>query len=277
MIDSAPDSLSETLKNLRDEGFSPIGAADARQGLSKMSKQRFDAIITDTRLRGEPIAILFRSLERDEANRDIPILVYSEFEEDFAGLRTNPPIAPTFLKKPMNPAELGKLLREKIRIRSSHVNVDFINPVLAATVHTISTMTSLQVKHGKPYMKKPGAVSGDICGIIPVESRGFNGTIAICFEEQVFMKVISKILGMEFKQLDDSMKREVGELINIIFGQTRHRMEEMHLETRMALPAPVIQPGYSIPQGPGRPCLAIDFAIQDLGTFKIEMCIGNRI
>lgn len=101
-----------------------------------------------------------------------------------------------------------------------NMKAEFINPFLDATVSVLKTMASLEVIPGKPFIKKESSASGDVSGIVGITGEA-EGSLCITFSRGCILHAISRMLGEEQKEINDDVKDAVGELTNMISGDSR--------------------------------------------------------
>ncbi|MCM2277895.1 MAG: chemotaxis protein CheX [Oligoflexia bacterium] len=270
---ATPDAeeLELILQTLAREKHAVTRATNAQEALSRLRTEKFDAIFSDTRMPRLSGTDLVNALMTLTINTETPVVAMSAHEEDFQLLLiTHAKEKIHFLTKPLTIEAIVKSLRAAL---PSKLNVDFVNPVLDATIHTISSMTGLAVNPGKPYVKKRGEPSGDISGIVGVTSAGFKGTIALTFPSTTFLTVVSKMLGMEFTEINEENKDAVTELLNIIFGQARKTLNARGLGIQSAIPTIITGVGHAVDHKSTYPCLCLEFEIPDVGRFKVEVCV----
>ncbi len=156
------------------------------------------------------------------------------------------------------------------------MDVNFINPFLIATAHVLQVQASTQALAGKPVLKTAGSqLFGDISGVIGLVSDAFVGTVVITFPESTFLKIMSRMLGEEFKELTPEIRDGASELTNIIFGQTKLLLNEKGFGIRTAIPSVVTGKSHSIQTlSQGGPRVAVPFKT-DIGDFEIEICLSG--
>lgn len=116
-------------------------------------------------------------------------------------------------------------------------DANFINPFLAATLNVLKVQAQVMAEPGKVQVNKPeNAVKADISGIIGVVCDAFKGSITICFPEETFLKVMSKMLGEEYTTLTPDITDGAAELTNMIFGQAKVVLNQKNYGVQMALP-----------------------------------------
>ncbi|RPJ82671.1 MAG: chemotaxis protein CheX [Deltaproteobacteria bacterium] len=153
------------------------------------------------------------------------------------------------------------------------MDASLINPFINATINVLQTMAFIKCKAEKPYLKKDDVAKGDVTGVIGITGES-NGTIAVTFEEETILKIVSNMFGEEMKQLNSEVADAVGELTNMISGQARRELEENGKVFEAAIPSVVSGKNHQITHYTDGPKIAIPF-ITDGGRFTIEVCLEN--
>lgn len=132
--------------------------------------------------------------------------------------------------------ELGLKVSAKKTVKK--LDVSFINPFIEGTLHVLnvqcSTVATTQRLELKSKFKSPNPV--EIAGIIGINSKSFKGVISLCFPSIVFLELMSKMLGEDYKEIDDELKDGAGELTNMIFGHAKKILNENGHTFEKALP-----------------------------------------
>ncbi|MCX5905632.1 MAG: chemotaxis protein CheX [Deltaproteobacteria bacterium] len=150
------------------------------------------------------------------------------------------------------------------------LQAEFINPFLDATVSVLKTMASVEPVPGKPYLKKAGNSRGDVSGIVGITGEA-QGSLSITFQKDCILQIISKMLGEEQKEINDVVKDAVGELTNMISGDSRRRLQEIGHNFQGAIPSVVSGPGHEVRHISKGPILSIPFTTV-AGEFTVEVC-----
>lgn len=123
---------------------------------------------------------------------------------------------------------------------SKKIDVNFLNPFIEGTIHTLEMQCSTKCKPLKPMVKDPNHDNlVDIAGVIGITSLGFNGSISICFPEKTFIGVVSSMLGEEYTEITKDVEDAAGELLNIIFGHAKKKLNENGHSFQKAIPTVV--------------------------------------
>jgi len=99
------------------------------------------------------------------------------------------------------------------------MEAEYVNPFLEATVSVLKTMASLEVVPGKPFIKKESSACGDVSGIVGITGET-EGSLCITFSRGCILQVVSTWFGEEAKEINDEVKDAVGELTNMISGDS---------------------------------------------------------
>ena len=155
------------------------------------------------------------------------------------------------------------------------IDINFVNPFLAATLNVLKIQASVTAEPGKVYLKKPDdELKGDVSGIIGIVSDAFNGSVVISFPEKTFLKVMSNMLGEEYKELSKDILDGAGEITNMIFGQAKVTLNDRGYGIKIALPQVVSGKGHSLSSMSKGPTVVIPFT-SDAGDFFVEISLSE--
>ncbi|HOO47692.1 MAG TPA: chemotaxis protein CheX [Deltaproteobacteria bacterium] len=151
------------------------------------------------------------------------------------------------------------------------MDVKLVNPFIDATIHVLSSMAFTTAHVGKPYLKKDNLAKGDVTGIVGLigETRG---TLSISFSQQCILTIVSNMFGEKISEINEEVQDAVGELLNIISGQARQKLEGMGRVLKGAIPTVISGKNHSITHITSHSIIAIPFET-DTGKFTIEICL----
>lgn len=102
------------------------------------------------------------------------------------------------------------------------LDLNFINPFIVGAVDAIKVQGGLIVTAGKPFLKgKEPMPPISIAAQLGLTSAQFKGAISLCFEEAVFLKMISNMLGEEVKVIDYDNQDGASEILNMVYGSAK--------------------------------------------------------
>jgi len=151
-----------------------------------------------------------------------------------------------------------------------NMKAEFVNPFLEATVSVLEKMASLEAIPGRPFLKKDSSASGDVSGIVGITGEA-EGSLCITFSRGCILYTISRMLGEEQKEINEDVKDAVGELTNMISGDSRRRMQGIGHTFQGSIPSVVSGPGHEVKHITKGPILSIPFGTQG-GNFVVEVC-----
>jgi chemotaxis protein CheX len=155
---------------------------------------------------------------------------------------------------------------------SGVIDVNFINPFVAATQNTIKTAARTELKAGRPFLKS-GRLDNemDIAGVISMCSNAFQGSIALCFPAPVFLLIYSNMMGKPCTSITREAEDAAGELLNIIFGQAKGKFaKDRKYVIHEAVPTVIKGSDLSVRHSARRAALVIPFETE-AGVFHIEI------
>jgi chemotaxis protein CheX len=150
------------------------------------------------------------------------------------------------------------------------MNAEIINPFLEATLSVLKTMACLEPTTGKPFIRSGQAATGDVSGIVGF-TGDTEGSLCLSFSKGCILSIVSKMFGEEAKEINDEVKDAVGELTNVISGDSRRRLEEIGHHFSGAVPTVITGPAHEVRHITKGPILCIPFATK-AGSFVVEVC-----
>ena len=154
------------------------------------------------------------------------------------------------------------------------MDVKLVNPFIEATLHVLSSLAFTKATAGKPFLKKDSLASGDVSGIVGLSGEA-RGTISVSFSEESILAIVGNMFGEPVKEINDDVKDAVGEILNIVSGQARQKLEAMGRSLKGAIPTVITGKNHAISHITKQPIIAIPFDT-DNGHFTIEVCIEDR-
>jgi chemotaxis protein CheX len=151
------------------------------------------------------------------------------------------------------------------------MDVNLINPFVEATLHVLSSLAFTKARAGKPYLKKDSLAQGDVSGIVGLTGET-SGTLSVSFSEQSILTIVSNMFGEPVLEINDEVKDAVGEILNIVSGQARQKLESKGRLLKGAIPTVITGKNHTISHITRQPIIAIPFDT-DTGGFTIEVCL----
>jgi chemotaxis protein CheX len=277
------DDEPEILKNYVDiigsrKDLTIVTAKDGLDAYQKARKQKFDLVITDMRMPKIDGAQLILALREQRFNAQTPIIVVSGYPEEVRFECAKIPQL-SFYSKPFDlnilMAEIDKHLSQKQAQKPAAVDVRVINAVIDATVAVLGNFGGCKnIKNSAPrlFTSKDQPPSVNISGAIYVSSVQFRGEIVVSFAEEVFVKIVSHILGETQTKIDSENFDAAGEIANIIFGQAKQKLTDLNIAVSEARFRVIQQSFLETIKNFVSPTLFIPFE-SSFGPFYVTVCL----
>ena len=157
--------------------------------------------------------------------------------------------------------------------RSLKLDVSFVNPFIEGAVNTFRIQCATELVPEKMYVKgKTSKLKVGIAGVIGLTSKGFNGSIAICYPKEMFLKLMERMLGESFPDITSDLEDGAGELLNMIFGHAKTILNEQGHAIEKAIPTIVRGDQLEVRHLTQSTTLVIPFT-SDIGPIHIEVSI----
>lgn len=153
----------------------------------------------------------------------------------------------------------------------TRLDAHFFKPFVDGTINTIKTMTSYEVSPLKPFIKgSREQPEFAIAGVIGLTSSAFNGSITLCFPKKVFLGIISRMLGEDFKEITEDMQDGAAELLNIIYGHAKAILNNQGYTIQKAIPTVIVGNALKTTHLGRNPTMVLAFETE-LGELHVEI------
>ncbi|MCB2185773.1 MAG: chemotaxis protein CheX [Deltaproteobacteria bacterium] len=152
------------------------------------------------------------------------------------------------------------------------MNPELIKPFLKATQKVLEAMANLPSTPGKPHFKKDRAARGDVSGVVGL-AGDMEGSLSITFSETCICAIVSRMFGETMPEINAEVEDAVGEITNIISGDSRRELAEQGVVLQGAVPSVIVGKGHRIRHMSQVMPLAVPFSTE-AGDFVIEVCLG---
>jgi len=277
IIESEPN-LREELSRKMDDGTNMVvvTAKDGVEAFQKTRNQKFHVIFTDYNVPKISSTELLEVLRESAHNMFTPIIIYTD-NIDAAKVSTRGTKFLTFLNRPQEYDDLVSKVIELSTVdhrkKKFKLDVDFINPFIDSSLKTLNGLCGLtNIEAQKPGLLTDELLAIDISGTLAISSPYFKGSIAISFNDEVYKKVISKMLEENIAEVSLSNQDGAAEIINIIFGQTKAILNQQGYNLARAIPSVLRGKGHKIYQDTSIPVILVPFT-SSFGNFWIQICV----
>ncbi|HOO46208.1 MAG TPA: chemotaxis protein CheX [Deltaproteobacteria bacterium] len=153
------------------------------------------------------------------------------------------------------------------------MDVSLVNPFIDATIYVLSSLAFTNAHVGEPYLKRNNVAKGDISGVVGLTGEA-SGSISVTFSKTCILKIVSKMFGEEITEIDEDVKDAVGEILNIVSGNGRKKLQEMGKTMKGAIPTIVTGKNHTITHITSASVIAIPFFTEN-GDFTFEVCFED--
>jgi len=151
----------------------------------------------------------------------------------------------------------------------------FAKPIVQATQNVLSTMAMINPEPDKPYLKKGNKALGDVTGVIGLTTENSKqGVMSVTFTKNCAVAIVKNLLGGDLEDLIQDVKDAVGEVTNMIAGQTRQNLESIGINLSAATPTVVMGDNHSISHVTNDKIMVVPFNTEH-GTFVVEFSMNE--
>jgi chemotaxis protein CheX len=158
----------------------------------------------------------------------------------------------------------------------SQLDVKFFKPFVDGTIKTLKIQCSLESTPDKPFIKgTQPQPTFELAGVIGITSDAFNGTITLCFPKEVFLVLMSNMLGEKYAEITEELQSGAAELLNIIFGSAKVVLNAQGYTIQKAIPTAIRGTALQTAHLGPNPVMVLPFKTS-AGEFHIEISTENR-
>ncbi|HBT39885.1 MAG: CheC domain protein [Thermotoga sp. 50_1627] len=118
-----------------------------------------------------------------------------------------------------------------------------VNALIAAVVNTLKTLLNITPAVGKPGLLKEIKPKYDMVTVIGF-SGGVDGNLIYSFSPTTALKIVSKMMGLQYDTLDELAMSAIGELGNMIAGALAMNLEKVGC--RIVISPPTVVTGKNL-------------------------------
>jgi chemotaxis protein CheX len=113
---------------------------------------------------------------------------------------------------------------------------------------------------------------GDISGLVGMVQDKMEGTLTITFKKDTICPVLAKIYGIDFPEINDSVREGVGEITNMVYCLIKTGLNENGYSFKMAIPNVIYGQDHTVMKLHHGQTLVVPF-ITDFGTFFVDITL----
>ena len=154
------------------------------------------------------------------------------------------------------------------------MNAEFVNPFLSSFINVLKTMAQIEIKPGKPSLKKDATARGDVSGLIGMVGPTAKGSFSISFDKDLALNVFRLMVGETVEDLSEDITDMVGEITNMVSGGAKRQLGEKGYEFSMATPIIVTGKNHTIKHQVDGAKVLMPFVCEH-GKAYIEICFNQ--
>jgi chemotaxis protein CheX len=121
------------------------------------------------------------------------------------------------------------------------VDQKLVDAFIAGVATTLRVQCTIEASGGTPYLKSAAnIVNGDIAAVLGLLGKDVIGSVALIFKQDVYLKIMGKMLGEEYTTLKQEIEDGAAEMLNISFGQARQILSTSGTNFGKSIPKTVI-------------------------------------
>jgi len=154
-------------------------------------------------------------------------------------------------------------------------NENFIQDFIDVTGEVLSNIASFDVKAAEVREINANGNSKDITACFDITavlgfSGGRQGSLLVSFPQKIAFRTVGRMLGIEFNVIDSDVRDGVSELVNIIAGGAKTKLQAKGIDFELSIPNTIIGEDHKITAAASTTRTHVDFN-SDLGSFFIEV------
>jgi len=146
----------------------------------------------------------------------------------------------------------------------------FIQPFVESAENVFSTMLGMAPTWSRTYQKTDNSAFAEISAVMGTSEGGAEGLMTVSLPVAIAKKVGGGFLGMEVTELTDDVKECIGELLNMIAGGAKAKLEGTAFFFKLSIPTVILGQHMEIHHKPDRPCVVAEMVV-DGEAFVIEV------
>lgn len=276
LVDDEEDILLNLYERLKSNAnFRIFTAKSGAEAYAKVKSMNIDLLITDYKMPSMNGVQLVELISASKYFQKLPVIFMSAWIEEAKSSALKDRPFTEFISKPFNLNDLETMAINLINKRTKtsvkiEADAKVMNAFIDASKNTLTTMAKLvKCQHNAPFILQPGQdLKTDVSGIIQMISAKFNGSLIISFPSDTLLQVAGRMLDSKYDKMNDEIAEAAGELLNIIWGQTRRILEYEKYDMKSAFPSVVTGAHHRIEQYEQVPTMVIPFTTE-CGDFYI--------
>ena len=103
------------------------------------------------------------------------------------------------------------------------MKAELVNPFIESVQEIFSTMLASEAKRGNVGLSDTDGNTGDLVALIGISGRA-TGTCALSLPNSTAINLVGQLMSMEFESVDDEVTDGIAELVNMVAGGAKAKM-----------------------------------------------------
>lgn len=153
---------------------------------------------------------------------------------------------------------------------------DLVTAAVGGVNHTLGVVASAPATSPGPQLRKDVQPVLEIGAVVGVIGAGFQGSMVLGFPMSTYLKVMSRMFGTEYTELNEDIQDGVAELCNMVLGAIKTAMNANGYAVQQAIPTVIRGQNLQVlTSGGSQPSVIIPFKCE-LGDFYAELTISPK-
>lgn len=137
-----------------------------------------------------------------------------------------------------------------------------------------SSTFGIATKVGAYSIASDHSSKGDISGLVGLVQDEMEGTLTISFRKDTICPILSRIYGVEFDEINDSVREGVGEITNMVYCLIKTGLNETGHSFKMAIPNVVYGKDHTVMKLHHGKTLVVPFSTE-YGIFFVDITLQS--
>ncbi len=217
-----------------------------------LQSQGFDCLIIEDSVTKKDIEQIFEDIERSNIHKNAPMIFKTKDFSVFRDiLNKHPNFNIRIIDIPVQIEDLAASIQDLVFPKSTRdnqgdfannkypVDLDFLRIFIEASHKSIGDMTGVKdITFLKPFIlgQLKEKIDIGIMGRVLIRSNLFTGAFYLAFPEKTYLSMCATILGESDEKINADNADFAGELVNIVYGQAKKRLNDNGYALNMAIP-----------------------------------------
>jgi CheY-specific phosphatase CheX len=211
-------------------------------------------------------------------NAETPVILISGFADE--ALKKIGHMADIYvIHKPFRPEELLRAVSDMMSIpvirhdHRPHIDAQIMTELISATSEVIKTLTGFaEIDIGKPFLyeRSEKNIETDITGLLEMRTVHFQGSIAISFPKDTFLKLVSGLTKKQETKINEKNISHAQVLMRLIYETAKDSLAKKNIDLSTASLQIVSGPKHKLTSYVGQLTMAVPVQTM-VGQFYIAV------